>query len=448
MKKANALQKPEEILARWNACKNQLEEDIEVREFQQWIMPLQARSDGFSLTLLAHNSMVGDQANEYIPRIRKFMTAASGISRIQLTVDPALGRSRGPLNTSKMQQSVHETGLLSEYTFDDFIVGPPNDYPYAVARAIADHPGEDAGRRSVLFFGSVGVGKTHLLQAIGNRIVHTRPHKRVFFVNAQEFVNSVVNSIKNNTINQYVQGFHKYNVLLVDDLQFLTARFKCQEEFFHIFNALEKSGTQMVFAADQLPDDIQGMQERLSSRLGSGLLVRLGSPLPETGAAIVKHLAEKQNTIIPNDVALFIAENANKDVRALVTSWKNVFAKSKFSRQPMTIDFVEQVFEESPPRRARKIDIHEIQRCIAKQFGVPEVDIRGKGRKRDIVAARHLAMYIAHKETKLSLVAIAKTFNRTDHTTVKHACEKIEKIIHTDADVKSDYQSVMRMLAK
>jgi chromosomal replication initiator protein len=337
-------------------------------------------------------------------------------------------RPRGPL------PSRNECYLSPNNTFETFIVGNGNQFAHAVAQAVATTPGE---RYNPLFlYGGVGLGKTHLMHAIGHQVRALRPAARIFFVSAEKFMNEMIYSIQHATTLEFKSRYRTADVLLLDDVQFLAGKESTQEEFFHTFNSLHDAHKQIVLTSDGPPNEMTAIEERLVSRFTWGVVADLKAPDLETRVAIVKKKAELQGRNIPNEIALLLASHIKTNIRDLEGSLSRLLAFTDLMNHELTVDFAQEVLRDQIKPDLARIDISDIQRLVSRHFNVTEESLRGKRRTDVIAFPRQVGMYISRTVTDLSFADIGAKFGGRDHSTVLHACSKIEALMATDRELR------------
>lgn len=337
-----------------------------------------------------------------------------------------------------------ESALVPQNTFDTFVVGNGNQFAHAVCQAVAQSPGE---RYNPLFlYGGVGLGKTHLMHAIGHFVRAQRPHAKVFFVSAEKFMNEMIYAIQHATTLEFKARYRSADLLLIDDIQFLEGKESTQEEFFHTFNALHDQHRQIVLTSDGPPNSMTALEERLLSRFTWGVVADIQPPDLETRVAIVKKKAELQNRMVPNEIALLLASNIKNNIRDLEGSLARLLAFAELTNSKLTVEFAQDVLRDQIKPDLVRFDVHDIQRIVSRHFNVTEESLRGKRRTDTIAFPRQIGMYIARTLTDLSLAEIGAKFGGRDHTTVLHACQKIEALISNDPEMRGVVEELMAQL--
>jgi chromosomal replication initiator protein len=339
-----------------------------------------------------------------------------------------------------------ESSLVPHNTFETFVVGNGNQFAHAVCLAVAQSPGE---RYNPLYlYGGVGLGKTHLMHAIGHHVRAQRRHAKIFFVSAEKFMNEMIYSIQHARTLDFKARYRNADVLLIDDIQFLAGKESTQEEFFHTFNALHDAHKQIVLTGDAPPNSMTAtLQERLVSRFTWGVIADLSAPDLETRVAIVKKKAELQGKNVPNEIALLLASNIKSNIRDLEGSLARLLAFADLTNSELTVEFAQEVLRDQIKPDLARFDVHDIQRLVARHFNVAEESLRGKRRTDTIAFPRQIGMYIARQITDLSLADIGGKFGGRDHTTVLHACQKIESLITNDPEVRAVVEELTAQLS-
>ena len=323
--------------------------------------------------------------------------------------------------------------LNPRYTFDAFVIGSGNQFAHAACQAVAERPSK--AYNPLFLYGGVGMGKTHLMQAIGHEIKRRTPQASICYISSEKFTNEMINSLRYDKMISFRDKFRTMDVLLIDDIQFLAQKERTQEEFFHTFNALHESMKQIVIASDRPPKELAEFEDRLRSRFEWGLIADIQPPDLETKVAILQKKAEQERVTLPTDVALFIASNIRSNVRELEGALIRLVAHSSLIGAEITLPYTQQVLKNFIDSQARKVTIESIQKAVAEQFGLRLVEIKAKNNSRSIVYPRQIAMYLAKHLTEASLPEIGRQFGGKHHTTVLHSVDKIEELRRTDKDL-------------
>ena len=357
------------------------------------------------------------------------------------------GGNRGNSRVSKTDVEgglEHKSNLNSSFTFDNFVVGKSNQLGLAAATQVAENPG---GSYNPLFiYGGVGLGKTHLMHAVGNALSEKIVDSKIVYLHSERFVADMVKALQLNAINDFKRYYRSVNALLIDDIQFFAGKERSQEEFFHTFNALLEGGQQIIVTSDRYPKEIDGLEERLKSRFGWGLTVAIEPPELETRVAILKRKADQASVYLPNDAAFFIAQRIRSNVRELEGALKRVIANSHFTNREISVELVRESLKDLLALQDRLVSIDNIQRIVAEYYKIKISDLHSKRRSRSVARPRQVAMYLAKDLTHHSLPEIGEVFGGRDHTTVLHACRKIKELLESDADIREDVKNLLRTL--
>jgi chromosomal replication initiator protein len=324
-------------------------------------------------------------------------------------------------------------GLNPRYTFDAFVIGSGNQFAHAACQAVSQRPSK--AYNPLFLYGGVGMGKTHLMQAIGHEVKRVQPHAAILYISSEKFTNEMINSLRYDKMTSFRDKFRTVDVLLIDDIQFLAQKERTQEEFFHTFNALHESMKQIVIASDRPPKELAEIEDRLRSRFEWGLIADIQPPDLETKVAILQKKAEQEHVTLPTDVALFIASNIRSNVRELEGALIRLVAHSSLIGAEISLQYAQQVLKNFIDSQARKVTIESIQKAVAEQFGLRLIEIKAKNNSRAIVYPRQIAMYLAKHMTEASLPEIGRQFGGKHHTTVLHSVEKIEETRKQDKDL-------------
>nr|WP_298376902.1 chromosomal replication initiator protein DnaA [uncultured Halomonas sp.] len=485
-------------LALWQQCLNYLQDELNSQQFNTWIRPLQAE-DGESneLSLLAPNRFVRDWVSDkYLKRINELLRELSpskppkvslsvgsrraaakpqtrelgnpvSANRSSASAAPAVQtssksgnvfereddhfggskRREGRSGTRQVQVEgslKHQSGLNPNFTFDTFVEGKSNQLARAASRQVSENPG---GAYNPLFlYGGVGLGKTHLMHAVGNQLALLRENATVVYLHSERFVADMVKALQLNAINDFKRFYRSVDALLIDDIQFFAGKERSQEEFFHTFNALLEGGQQMILTSDRYPKEISGVEERLKSRFGWGLTVAIEPPELETRVAILMKKADQAKVDLPHDAAFFIAQKIRSNVRELEGALKKVIADSHFMGKPITQDFIRESLKDLLALQDKQVGVDNIQRTVAEYYKIKIADLLSKRRSRSVARPRQVAMALAKELTNHSLPEIGDAFGGRDHTTVLHACRKIKALQEESADIREDYKNLLRSL--
>jgi chromosomal replication initiator protein len=450
-----------ETLTLWQACLNKLKEEIPAQKFSTWIRPLHAEHRGNDLTLLAPNQFVMDWVNDhYLTLIKNTLgdmgeTAPSNVvirigtrdtnnSAPTTTEAPAAHRIATKRPAENKPRDFH-VSLNPTFTFNTFVEGKSNQLGRAAALQVAENPGQ--AYNPLFLYGGVGLGKTHLMHAMGNQVLLSNPKAKVLYLHSERFVADMIKALQRNAMNEFKRFYRSVDLLLIDDIQFFARKERSQEEFFHTFNALLDGHQQIVLTCDRYPKEVTGLEERLQSRFGWGLTIAIEPPELETRVAILISKAEKLNVAMPDDVAFFIAKHIQSNVRELEGALKRVVANAHFTRQPITVEFARNALRDLLTLQAKLVTIDNIQRTVAEYYKIKLSELLSKRRSRSIARPRQVAMALAKELTNHSLPEIGDAFGGRDHTTVIHACRKIKELIETTLDIQEDYKNLRRILS-
>lgn len=447
----------------WQKCLGLLQDEFSAQQFNTWLRPLQAYTDEQRLVLLAPNRFVVDWVRKhFFSRIEELIKQFSGddikvisievgSKPIETVVTPA-----EPIVTSSSIASLKSTSnkkavdyksshLNKKFVFDSFVEGNSNQLARAAYMQVAERPGD--AYNPLFIYGGVGLGKTHLMHAIGNSILKNNPEAKVLYLHSERFVADMVKALQTNSINEFKRFYRSLNALLIDDIQFFAGKDRSQEEFFHTFNALLEGQQQIILTSDRYPKEIEGMEERLKSRFGWGLTVAVEPPELETRVAILVSKAEQSNIELPYEVAFFIAKRIRSNVRELEGALRRVIANAHFTGKPITIEFVHEALRDLLALQDKLVTIENIQKTVAEYYKVKVADLLSKRRSRSIARPRQMAMALSKELTNHSLPEIGDHFGGKDHTTVIHACRKVKELIQDDSDFAEDYKNLMRILS-
>ena len=487
----------------WQKCVDQLQDELPSQQFNTWIRPLQASQDETSLTLFAPNRFIRDfVSDKYSVRIAELVrefdsSSALGVS-LEIGANRALktvaeiekpesfqiagvGRSSGGLPPAVSGNIVngedagtdivqlrekalpkvktpaerkrrvevegtlnHQHHLVENYTFDTFVEGKSNQLALAAARQVAENPGESYN--PLFLYGGVGLGKTHLMHAVGNALKIHNPAAKVVYLHSERFVADMVKALQLNAITDFKRYYRSVDALLIDDIQFFARKDRSQEEFFHTFNALLEGGQQMILTCDRYPKEINGLEERLKSRFGWGLTVAVEPPELETRVAILMTKASQAKVDLPPDAAFFIAQRIRSNVRELEGALKRVIANAHFTSRPIDVELIKDSLKDLLALQDRQVSMDNIQRTVAEYYKIKVADLMSRRRSRSVARPRQVAMALSKELTNHSLPEIGDSFGGRDHTTVLHGCRKIKELRETNSDIREDYKNLLRSL--
>ena len=440
----------------WQRCIDRLEGDLAPEHFNAYVRPLQAVEDGSTLHLLAPNPFVREWVEEHLlERIQGFIRQCeSAVTKIIVLIgsraspSPVNGEADGtavnPLATDVRRERRPLTPLKSEFTFESFIVGQTNRMAQAAAMHVASNPGDEYN--PLFIYGGTALGKTHLMHAIGHRVSKVNGSAKIACLSAESFFTDMVRAIQHKTTEDFKEYYRSVDALLIDDVHFFAGKDRTQDEFFHTFNVLIEREQLLVMTCDRYPKEIDGLEERLKSRFGSGLPVGIEPPDLETRAAILKSKAAVKGTVLPDDVAYLIARGIRSNVRDLEGALNRVIATAMFKGRAVTVDFAKEALQDLLALQERLVTIENIQRAVAGHFRIRVSDLASKKRTRAIARPRQIAMALAKELTNLSLPEIGRAFGGRDHSTVLYACRKITELSEKDITIKDDYALLIRTL--
>lgn len=473
----------------WQQCVELLRDELPAQQFNTWIRPLQVESAGDELRVYAPNRFVLDWVNEkYMVRLLELLaeranglapalslligskrnaaprmaapipspSAAPASASPAVLVDESLTRdplvsaapataARPTERTVQVEGALKHTSYLNRtFTFENFVEGKSNQMARAAAWQVADNLKH--GYNPLFLYGGVGLGKTHLMHAVGNHLLKKNPNAKVVYLHSERFVADMVKALQLNAINEFKRFYRSVDALLIDDIQFFAKKERSQEEFFHTFNALLEGGQQVILTSDRYPKEIEGLEERLKSRFGWGLTVAVEPPELETRVAILMKKAEQTKVDLPHDAAFFIAQRIRSNVRELEGALKRVIAHSHFTNQPITIELIRESLKDLLALQDKLVSVDNIQRTVAEYYKIKIADLLSKRRSRSVARPRQVAMALSKELTNHSLPEIGDAFGGRDHTTVLHACRKIAELREADADIREDYKNLLRTL--
>ena len=435
----------------WDQCLNELKTDLSESQFNTWIRPLIYSRDEHSdtITLFAPNKFVVDWVEKnYLTRIKSIAQEAGGqTTSVSILVGDDIdisNETNGTNDISKSKPKITGTSLNKLYTFENFVGGKSNQIARAAALQISENPGQSYN--PFFIYGGVGLGKTHLMQSVGNEILAKQKDKKIAYVHSERFVGEMVSAIQHNNLNSFKNDYRSLDVLLIDDIQFLAGKEKSQEEFFHTFNVLIEGGSQIIITSDKFPKEIKGLEERLRSRFGWGFTVSIDPPEMETSVAILLVKSQLEGFNLPEEVAFFICENIRSNVRELEGALRKIIATSRSTGVEPSIEMARECLKDLLSLQSRTLTTASIQKVVAEYYNIRVSDLHSKKRSRSITRPRQLAMAVTKELTTYSLPEIGDSFGGRDHTTVIHACKKIAELKNKDITVSEDYKNVIRLL--
>ncbi|MEE4143157.1 MAG: chromosomal replication initiator protein DnaA [Halieaceae bacterium] len=482
----------------WQQCVDRLQDELPSQQFNTWIRPLQASTDGRSLMLMAPNRFIKDfVSDKFAERISELVRELGSESLMDVVVQVGAGtvplagrasqRAEAPVELQVtttvdvargMQPAIsgqamngnegsadshtfrgnqaqlrkvevvgslqHQHHLVDNYTFENFIEGKSNQLALAAAKQVAQNPGDSYN--PLFLYGGVGLGKTHLMHAVGNALKLENPQAKVVYLHSERFVADMVKALQLNAISDFKRYYRSVDALLIDDIQFFAKKDRSQEEFFHTFNALLEGGQQMILTCDRYPKEIDGLEERLKSRFGWGLTVAVEPPELETRVAILMKKATQARIDLPPDAAFFIAQRIRSNVRELEGALKRVIASAHFIGKPIDVDLVKDSLKDLLALQDKQVSLDNIQRTVAEYYKIKVADLMSRRRSRSVARPRQVAMALAKELTNHSLPEIGDSFGGRDHTTVLHGCRKIKELRESNSDISEDYKNLLRSL--
>uniref|UniRef100_A0A3B0M6G9 Chromosomal replication initiator protein DnaA n=1 Tax=Arsenophonus endosymbiont of Trialeurodes vaporariorum TaxID=235567 RepID=A0A3B0M6G9_9GAMM len=455
----------------WQQCLARLQDELPATEFSMWIRPLQAELSDNTLALYAPNRFVLDWVRDkYINNINELLSdfCGSNVPALKFEVGnkPQINASgtsthtvanktiSTPINstvrpswdkTQVQPEIAYRSNVNPKHTFNNFVEGKSNQLARAAASQVADNP--DGAYNPLFLYGGTGLGKTHLLHAVGNNIMAHKANAKVVYMHSERFVQDMVKALQNNAIEDFKRYYRSVDALLIDDIQFFANKERSQEEFFHTFNALLEGNQQIILTSDRYPKEINGVEDRLKSRFGWGLTVAIEPPELETRVAILMKKADENQMQLTNEVAFFIAKRLRSNVRELEGALNRVIANANFTGRAITIDFVREALRDLLALQEKLVTIDNIQKTVAEYYKIKVADLLSKRRSRSVARPRQIAMALAKELTNHSLPEIGDAFGGRDHTTVLHACRKIEQLREESHDIKEDFSNLIRTLS-
>ena len=426
----------------WNKCSEKLENKLSQEDFNTWIRPLKGNLNKSTLEIVAPNDFILNYVETNLSDEIMEMIKSQSKKDISL-VFKTLTKETFVDKYSNNKKS-EDTKLVPSYVFDTFVEGKSNHVALAASKQVALNPKGDYN--PLFIYGGVGLGKTHLMHAVGNEILKNEPNKRIVYVHSEKFVSDMVKALQLGAMNEFKSFYRNADALLIDDIQFFAGKEQSQEEFFHTFNALLDRNNQMILTCDKYPKEIDGLEERLKSRLGWGLPVIIDPPELETRAAVLLQKASSMGVSLPNDCAIYIAQRIRSNIRELEGALKRVVANAKFTNQQIDLALVKDALKDLFVISAKMVSIENIQKTVAEYYNIKLSDLLSKRRSRSITRPRQLAMALTKELTRHSLPEIGEAFNGRDHTTVLHACKKIAELRKESPSHEEDYRNLTRAL--
>ena len=434
-------------------AKELLKEETTIISYETWIksIEIQSEKDGNIVLLVATDFQKGIIESKYKDLLINTFNFLTNKTYTITVLSKQTLMKQGDSDSTQTNDTIIETpinyastNLNAKYTFDTFVVGNNNKFAHAAALAVAEAPA--ASYNPLFIYGGVGLGKTHLMHAIGNEILRNNKNAKVLYVTSEKFTNQLVNAIKDNKNEQFRNKYRTIDVLLIDDIQFIAGKNMAQEEFFHTFNALHESGKQIIISSDKPPKDIQLLEDRLKSRFEWGIIADISNPDYETRLAILRKKAQLDNILIEDDILANIATRIDSNIRELEGTLNKLIAKASLTNSPITMEMAEKAINDIVSHQEKVISSEYIQDVVGKYFNIDPKDLKGSKRSNDITFPRQIAMYLCRTVANMSLPQIGRDFGKRDHTTVMHACNKIEKETKENSNTKLIVESVKNIL--
>ncbi|MBD3654206.1 chromosomal replication initiator protein DnaA [Kangiella sp.] len=458
----------------WRSCLQKLQSELSATEFNTWIKPLQVKETDSEMALYAPNPFFVDWIRQqYLDRINEYLEQKDSSSQKQISLhvgnlnqsaDQGSSGSNSQANingsssdsvtqarrviqshTEQPPSGFQQNNLNPNFTFNNFVEGKSNQLARAAAQQVTENPGE--AYNPLFIYGGVGLGKTHLMHSVGNAILEQKPNARIVYLHSERFMANMVKALQTGTMDKFKNFYRSVDALLIDDIQFFANKGRTQEEFFHTFNNLIEKNKQVIITCDRFPKEVEGLEERLKSRFGWGLTVAVEPPELETRVAILMSKAHSSKIELPNEVAFFIAKRIRSNVRELEGALKRVIANAQFTGRAITLDFVKDALKDLIAAQDKLISIENIQKTVASYYKIKVSDLLSQRRSRSIARPRQMAMALAKNLTNHSLPEIGDAFGGKDHTTVLHACRKIEQLKGESIDIEEDFSNLLRTLS-
>ncbi len=444
----------------WSLCLEHFSSTLSSQQFKTWVQPLSGEIKDGQIDISAPNRFLLKWARDNYSSVFKDVASKLGHDSVSISFsishrdqapssgEQSLDVADLPTNSEKESTGnttkISATRLNSSFNFDNFVTGKGNQLARAAALQVCEHPAD--AYNPLFIYGGVGLGKTHLVQAIGNQLAIRNPEAKILYIHAEKYVSDVVSAYQHKSFDEFKRFYHSLDLLLIDDIQFFSKKARTQEEFFYLFNALMQSKKQVIMTCDTFPKEISGMEDRLVSRFGSGLTVAIEPPELELRVAILLKKAQEYRVEISEEVAFFVANHVQSNVRELEGALKRIIAYSNFSEESISINLAREALRDLLAINSRLITVEHIQKCVAEYYKLKVSDMFSKKRTRSIARPRQLAMALAKELTNHSLPDIGEAFGGRDHTTVLHACRKVSELRNDDATVSRDFNALLQIL--
>ena len=449
----------------WSHCLAHFERSLNPQQLNTWIRPLSLQQSPGKVVITAPNNFVAQWVrNKFLGEVQglaqTFFPESTEVSLVIATTKP----QRDPVQAKPVKNPpavasspkaaepapvaevppINDSRINPLFNFDNFVPGKANDLARAAALQVADNPG--SGYNPLFVYGGVGLGKTHLIQAIGNRLLQQNPKAKVLYIHADRYVSDMVRAVRANSYDAFKRRYDSLDLLLIDDIQFFAGKERTQEQFFYTFNTLIEEHKQVIITSDTFPKDLEGIEERLKSRFSWGLTVMLEPPELEMRVAILLDKAKQDKVILDEGTAFFIAKQVRSNVRELEGALKRVIAYARFNKLPISAEVAKEALKDLLAVQNRQVSIENIQKTVADYYKIKVADMFSKKRTRNVARPRQMAMYLARELTDLSFPEIGQSFGGRDHTTVLHACSKIEELKASDQVLRRDYNLLIQVL--
>lgn len=437
----------------WDYCLENLKSDLPSKQFNTWIRPLQVQEENSNILIFAPNEFVKEWVDtHYQEKINTLLSQKECFSHYSISLQVGCKDKEdheSPPQTTPKNQVINKnyrqaTRLNPAFTFTSFVSGKSNELARAASMQVGDNPGESYN--PLFIYGDVGLGKTHLMHAVGNMII-SRKYGHVIYLHSEKFVSDMVKALQHNSIDKFKHYYRSADALLIDDIQFFAKKEHSQEEFFHTFNALMEEQRQIILTCDRSPKEVSGLEDRLKSRFGCGLTVAISPPELETRVAIIKSKAATKNIEIPDTVSFFIANRFRSNVRELEGALNRVVASSKLTQQPITIEFTKETLKDLLRTQDKLVTIENIQKITSEYYNIRITDLLSKKRNRHFSRPRQIAMKLSKELTSHSLPEIGNAFGGRDHSTVLHACRRIDALKSMETKIDEDYNNLMKTIS-
>lgn len=440
------------VLTFWEKAQPSIKEIIGETSYQTWFSQLQAvEKDSSTILIKAPDEFFQNWIIEhYLKLIKETIASISQqIVHIEFGIGTPVFKETAPVHLNKNENTVldekrDDININTRFSFDNFVVGPSNRFACAAAMAVAESPAK--AYNPFFIYGQVGLGKTHLMQAITQQIRKLYPYLTICYISSEKFTNELIDAIRHRSTPQFRQKYRNIDVLLIDDIHFIAGKESTQEEFFHTFNALHNNRKQIIISSDRPPKEISNLEERLSSRFAWGLITDIQPPNYETRVAILKKKVEREPIEVPDNVIFFIAEQIKTNIRELEGALIRVVAYSLLEEKPVTLDIAKLILKDMVKESIKIISVEMIQKEVGDYYNISVSDLKAKKRNKNVLLPRQLAMHLTRQMTKLSLPEIGQAFGGKDHTTVLHSCKKMEQDILTDQELKNTIEKLTMLL--